>query len=190
MSSDTADLIETSRLVLSRPTMADADELFARYASDPDVTTYLNWPRHQTVKDTRAFLSWSDGEWERWPAGPYLVRSRKTNQLLGGSGLSFHTFQEAMTGYVFAKDAWGKGYATESLRAMVGLAWRLDVEWLFAVCHPAHRASIHVLEKCGFVRDHGWLQQVEFPNLLPGRPQHVACFAISRPDGPPADGAR
>jgi ribosomal-protein-alanine N-acetyltransferase len=179
------DVIETARLVLSRPTMADADEVFARYASDPDVTLYLNWPRHKTVKDTRAFLNWSNGEWERWPAGPYLVRSRETKVLLGGTGLSFHTFQEAMTGYVFAKDAWGKGYATESLRAMIDLAWQLDVEWLFAFVHPAHQASRHVLEKSGFVPDPGGTRPIEFPNIELGRPVAAPCFAISRPDNLP-----
>jgi ribosomal-protein-alanine N-acetyltransferase len=176
------DRLETARLILHRPTKADAGEVFSRYASDPDVTKYLNWPRHKSISDTRAFLSWSEGEWERWPAGPYLVRSRETNQLLGGTGLSFHTYQDAMTGYVFAKDAWGLGYATESLRAMIDLSWQLNVDWLFALCHPAHHASMRVLEKCGFVRDQGWTRPVEFPNLAPGQPQDVACFAISRPD--------
>jgi len=175
-------MIETSRLVLSRPVAADADEIFRRYASDPDVTRYLNWPRHRSVGDTRAFLSWCDGEWERWPAGPYLIRSRETGQLLGGTGLSFHTFQEAMTGYVLAKDAWGNGYATEALAAMVDLAWQLDVEWLFALCHPDHAASIHVLEKCQFVRDPGGTRAIEFPNLSPGQPIDATCFARSRPD--------
>jgi ribosomal-protein-alanine N-acetyltransferase len=183
MTQSPAGVIETVRLRLVRPTAADAGELFAGYASDAAVTEYLNWPRHRSLADTRAFLNWSDGEWERWPAGPFLVRSRETGALLGGTGLSFHTLDEAMTGYIFARDAWGHGYATETLAAMVALAWQLDVQWLFALCHPAHRASMRVLQKCGFVRDAGWNRPVEFPNLDPGRPQEVACFALSRPDG-------
>ena len=177
-------MIETPRLRLTRPVSADANEIFSRYAGDAAVTKYLNWPRHRSVGDTRAFLSWSDGEWARWPAGPYLIRSRDTGQLLGGTGLSFNTFEEAMTGYVLAADSWGQGYATEALTAMVALAWQLDVQWLFALCHPEHRASMRVLEKCGFIRDTGWTRPVEFPNLEPGRPQDVACFALSRPDLP------
>ena len=184
MNSVGPDRIETPRLILLRPTMADAPEIFSRYAGDEEVTKYLNWPRHKSVSDSRAFVSWSDGEWERWPAGPYVVRSRETNELLGGTGLSFHTFQDAMTGYVLAKDAWGKGYATESLHAMVDLAWQLNVDWLFALCHPSHLVSMRVLGKCGFVRDQGWTQPVEFPNLEPGHLRDVTCFAISRPDMP------
>jgi RimJ/RimL family protein N-acetyltransferase len=78
--------IETNRLVLRKPTLADADAVFARYASDPDVTKFMGWRRHQSVEETRAFLAFSDAEWERWPAGPYLIEAAD-GQLLGAAGL-------------------------------------------------------------------------------------------------------
>ena len=68
--------IETDRLLLRRPKQSDAQAVFHRYASDRDVTRYLSWPTHRNVADTLAFLSWSDAEWDRWPAGPYLVLER------------------------------------------------------------------------------------------------------------------
>jgi RimJ/RimL family protein N-acetyltransferase len=170
--------VETARLVLTPPVAGDADAIFERYAGDPDVTRYLGWPRHLSVADTQAFLTFSDREWEHWPAGPYLIRSRDDGRLLGGTGFSFQTTDHAVTGYVLAKDAWGKGYATEALTAIVDLARRIGVKRLSALCHPEHRASWHVLDKCGFVRDQGWTQQVEFPNLAPGVTQDVACYRI------------
>ena len=165
--------IETARLLLVRPQAADAASIFERYASDPDVTRFLGWPRHQSVDDTKAFLRFSAEEWERWPAGPYLIRSRDDGQLLGSTGFGFEATQRAITGYVLAKDAWGKGYATEALAAITDLAGRLGVVRLYALCHPAHRASWRVLEKCGFVRDVTWTGQTEFPNLAPGVLQDV-----------------
>jgi hypothetical protein len=33
-----------------------------------------------------AFLAFSDAEWERWPAGPYLVVSRENGRLLPVDG--------------------------------------------------------------------------------------------------------
>jgi RimJ/RimL family protein N-acetyltransferase len=72
----------------------------------------------------------------------------------------------AITGYVLAKDAWGHGYATEALSAIVELARTLNVRSLRASCHVENIASIRVLEKCGFVRekpDH----YITFPNLGP-----------------------
>ncbi|SRR6266540_4027306 len=170
--------IETARLVLSRPENDDAETIFQRYANDPDVTRFLGWPRHQSVADTRAFLEFSAQEWERWPAGPYLIRSRDSGRLLGSTGFGFETADEAATGYVLATDAWGKGYATEALMAIVGAAPRIGVRRLYALCHPEHRPSWRVLEKCGFLRDATWSQRVEFPNLAPGVLQDTVCYTM------------
>lgn len=163
--------IETPRLVLSPPTVDDAEEIFARYARDENVTRFLSWPHHRSVQETRAFVAFSLGEWQRWPAGPYLIRSREDGRLLGGTGLSFTQTDEATTGYVLARDAWGQGYATEVLRAMVELSRQLGLTRVIALVHPAHSASLHVLEKCGFVEDPTWTGRAIFPNLPPGVPQ-------------------
>jgi ribosomal-protein-alanine N-acetyltransferase len=170
--------VETARLVLRRPRMNDAASIFERYASDPDVTRFLGWPRHASIHATEAFLQFSEQEWERWPVGPYLILSRANGRLLGGSGLSFQSAHEAMTGYVLAKDVWGRGYATETLTAVVAVARRLGVRRLTAQCHPEHWPSRRVLEKCGFVRDDPPTLVVEFPNLTPGGQQEAACFVL------------
>lgn len=158
--------VETARLRLRKPVLADAETIFHRYASDPEVTRYLSWPTHRDVIDTQAFLAWSDADWEQWPAGSYLVFSQEDGRLLGGTGLSFQSPTVAITGYVLARDAWGLGYATESLQAMVELAQRLGVLRLKAICHADHRASAHVLEKCGFQREQIRRGALAFPNLI------------------------
>ena len=127
--------IETPRLALSPPTASDAESIFDCYAGDPDVTRFLGWPRHRSVAETREFLDFSALEWDRSPAGPYLIRLRADGRLIGGTGLSFKNEHEAVTGYVLAKDAWGQGYATEALRAMVDLARQIGVVRLAALCH-------------------------------------------------------
>ncbi len=168
--------IETERLFLRKPTINDAKPIFERYASDPLVTRYMSWPTHRTVTDTCAFLAWSEADWELWPAGSYLVFSRE-GILLGGTGLSFKTPVFAATGYVFAQDAWGRGYATESLQAMVKLARTLGVRRLEAVCHVDHRASARVMEKCGLVCEGVQQEHTEFPNLTLGVKLHVLSYA-------------
>jgi RimJ/RimL family protein N-acetyltransferase len=168
--------IETNRLVIRRPRPEDADAVFARYAGDPAVTTYLSWPVHASLTQTRAFLDFSDREWNRWPAGPYLVFARDDGRLLGGTGLAFERSDRAATGYVFAKTEWGRGYATETLHAMVDVARATGVRRLYALCHVDHLPSARVLEKGGFTRERTLRQFVEFPNLAPGRPADVFCY--------------
>ena len=36
--------IETTRLVLRKPTAADAEAVYAQYSSDTEVTKYVGWP--------------------------------------------------------------------------------------------------------------------------------------------------
>ena len=169
---------ETTRLILRKPALADAEAIFTRYASDPEVTRYLSWPRHRSIEDTKAFLTFSNAEWSRWPAGPYLIESRSEQNLLGSTGLAFDAPSRSVTGYVLAQDAWRKGYATEALTAMVEIAERVGVVRLSALCHPDNSASVRVLEKCGFRLEERLEQFAEFPNLTPGRRE--ACLRFIR----------
>jgi RimJ/RimL family protein N-acetyltransferase len=168
--------IETERLSLRPPSLADADAIFSRYASDPEVTRFVGWPRHRSLEDTRAFLEFSETEWRRWPAGPYLIESRDDRRLIGGTGLGFETPFRAATGYVLARDAWGLGYATEALRAIVSLAPDLGVRRLYALFHPGHLPSQRVLEKCGFACESLLRRHSEFPNLQPVELSDVLCY--------------
>jgi RimJ/RimL family protein N-acetyltransferase len=172
------DVLATERLVLRRPRLEDADSIFTRFSSDPEVTRFLGWPRHESTRATRAFLEFSEAEWSRWPAGPYLIESRRDGRLLGSTGLGFETSFRASTGYVLARDSWGQGYATEALRAMVELAPTLGVRRLYALCHPAHPASQRVLEKCGFEREALLRRHSIFPNLEADEPTDTLSYAL------------
>jgi len=174
--------IETTRLLLRRPKASDAQAVFDRYAADREVTRYLSWPTHRSLADTLAFLSLSDDEWKRWPAGPYLVLTRNggPSELLGSTGLFYKSATRAVTGYVFARDAWGQGFATEALEAMVELARQTGLERLEAICHADHLPSANVLEKCGFEKEEVRREHFVFPNLAPQRKSdvlsYVGCF--------------
>jgi ribosomal-protein-alanine N-acetyltransferase len=170
--------IETERLVLRRPRPEDAEAIFERYASDIEATRLLSFPRHESIAATRTFLEWSEAEWSRWPAGPYLVESRESGRLVGSTGLSFETPQRAATGYVLARDAWGRGYATEALRQVVTTARECGVRRLYALSHPENRASLRVLEKAGFACEGTLRRHAVFPNLVPGEPLDVLCYSI------------
>lgn len=169
--------IRTERLLLRKPEREDAADIFSRYASDPEVTRFLAWPTHKSVDDSRAFLEFSDAEWERWPAGPYVICSQVDGRLLGSTGLAFEAGFRATTGYVLAKDSWGQGYATEALLAMRQTAQDLGVVRLYAMCHPEHRQSRHVLEKGGFSLEGTLRRFSEFPNLKPDVAEDVVSYA-------------
>jgi RimJ/RimL family protein N-acetyltransferase len=157
--------VETDRLILRRPLRRDADAIFAGYASDPEATRYLGWRRHRSVQDTLHFLDFSASEWTHSPGGPYLIEVRASGQVIGSTGFAFETEYRASTGYVLSRGSWGRGYASEALRGIVGVSAAAGIVRLQAQCHVDHDVSARVLEKCGFVRE-GILQRYsEFPNL-------------------------
>lgn len=172
-------MIETERLLLRRPLASDAVAVFERYAADPTVTRFLGWSTHRSISDTQAFLGSCDAEWERCRVGPYLIQSRHDGRVLGSTGVRLAAPREAVTGYVLARDAWGRGYATEALQAMRDLALRLGLNRLYAVCHPDHRASWRVMEKCGFAREGTIHAHAEFPNIAPGVRSDVLCYSFN-----------
>ena len=170
-------IIETARLIMRRPVVEDAVPIFQRYASDPEVTRYLAWPRHTSLEDTAAFIDFSDADWAKWPAGPLLIFSRMNGTLLGGTGLGFTAARVAVTGYVLTREEWGKGYATEALAAMVDVSRSIGVTRLSATCHVDHRASWRVMEKCGFTREGVLRRHTVLPNLSP-EPVDVLRYAL------------
>lgn len=174
-------IIKTERLLLRKPEDADKQEIFERYACDAEVCRFLAWPMHRTVDDTAAFIEFSDAMWAEYSTGPYLICLRSTRQLLGSTGLELQADNQATTGYVLAKDAWGNGYATESLIAMCNLAAELGVSQVSTSVYPAHAASRHVLEKAGFAVDATLSEQFEFPNLKAGEMVDVVSY-FWRPD--------
>lgn len=166
----------SERLRLRRPEAGDIPRIFERYAADPEVTRFLSWPQHQSLDDTGAFLALSDAAWAKWGAGPLLIEDKDTDLLLGSTGADFETGIRVSVGYVLAQDAWGKGYASEALQAVIAAlkgstVWRVE-----ALCHVDHEASAKVLDKAGFEREGVLRRHTVFPNLAP-EPQDVILFA-------------
>ena len=80
------EVITTDSLVLRRPALADAAEVYA-YAHDPEVTRYLVWPTHTAMRESIAFIEacgprWESGEEYCWVStiAP-LTGSRQVDEL-------------------------------------------------------------------------------------------------------------
>lgn len=174
--------IASARLRLRRPVLADAPHILAAYAGDPDVTRLLAWPRHTCLDDTHGFIAWSDQAWADGPAGPYLIQDRD-GAIIGSTGLDVETSYRAATGFVLARHAWGRGYATETSTAMTELADQLGITRLYALCHTENHPSAGVLRKVGFHHEGVLRRHTVFPGLDPHTPQDVQCWARLAPPG-------
>jgi ribosomal-protein-alanine N-acetyltransferase len=172
--------IQTERLVLRWPVETDAEEIFARYASDPEVTRYLCWTPHRSVDDTLAFHREKIQQREQH-GSPFnwLVFLRGGGPLLGSIGCRVDKHRVHF-GYCYARQAWGRGYATEAAKALVSVwlaepsVWRVE-----SMCDVEHWASARVLEKAGLVLEGTLRRYAVLPNLG-DQPRDMLCYAKVR----------
>jgi [ribosomal protein S5]-alanine N-acetyltransferase len=171
--------LETARLRLRPPRLDDASEIFARYAQDTEVTRYLTWRPHNRMEAVQEFLRSLLAHRERGAVLPWVVQRQIDAQLLGVMDLRLQG-SRAEIGYVFARDAWGQGFASEAARALV--EWALSQPGLYrvwAVCDVDNSASARVLEKAGMVREGLLRRWTVHPNVS-DEPRDCWCYARVR----------
>lgn len=149
-------VLETDRLVL-RELAEDDFEAVHAYGADPEVVEYVPWGPN-TEQDTHDFLARTI---ESAAADPRLewvlgVVPKESGRLIGAVGLHIKPLDQgkAMLGYAYAREAWGRGYATEAARAMLRLGFDvLDLRRIYATCDPDNAASAGVLRKVGMIHE-------------------------------------
>jgi RimJ/RimL family protein N-acetyltransferase len=146
--------LETERLILRRFAEADEDNL-VDLDSDPDVMRYLSGGKptpRRVIHDE--ILPRVIRYYDRHPGfGSWAAVEKSTGTFIGwiafrpaeGKGL-----EDVELGYRLRKSAWGKGYATEGVRALMrrGFA-ELGVQRVFATTYQDNLASRRVMEKLG-----------------------------------------
>ena len=142
----------TERLVLRDYTMDDL-EVEYHNNTDPELFKYMPFGPG-TLEGTKERIDRMIKKREQDPRTDFdvAVTSKKTMELIGGCRLNKVSDIEGHVGYKLARRYWGKGYATEAVRALVDYGFRvLNLHRVYATVHPENAASIRVLEKVGMV---------------------------------------
>ena len=140
----------TPRLTCSPLREADWP-FFLALQQDPVVMRYVSDPRGQ--EDIRAAF---DSRLPAWsPGAPHwlclVVREQSSGARLGVTGYVHREPDCAEAGFLFCRAAQGKGYGSESLRALCDYAFgEGGLRRLTATVTAGNAASRRVLEKIGF----------------------------------------
>jgi len=145
--------IETARLLLRRPRLADVPDLFGFLG---DAVAMRHTHVDLSVRQCRCRIAVHERRRRRDGYAPWAVLTKSDRRIVGWGGL----YQDPFTpgwgveiGYSFHPDAWGRGYASELASICTGLAdGALAIPDLRAFASPANLGSRRVLEKAGFVR--------------------------------------
>ncbi len=150
-----APVIKTDRLVLRPLQLADW-EAYATAWADPELTRFIGGEPRDHNTSWGKFLMGA-GLWPVLGYGYWAFADRETDEFLGSGGLArFERGVAALGGHIeagwaFIPSAWGKGYATEAMRAVMG--WsdsNLPTTEIRAIIDHGNVASQRVAAKCGF----------------------------------------
>ena len=164
-------VLETERLVLRTPTLADVKAI-ANIANDPRIAENLRrLPHPYRVKDAETFI----GSLARSRERVFLIEH--DDDLIGVASLDFTNGSAPELGYWLGVDHWGKGFATEAARAAIDHAFEeFDADRVQAGARVTNPASRHVLEKCGFQ----WTGVELHRFVALGSSTPVDCFRLDR----------
>lgn len=138
----------TERLLLRPAWGEDAPAILAAIGEEAIVRNLATAPWPYRLEHAQAFV-----RLERDPRHPcFLVfaRTRAAPQLVGGIGIHPDPSGQVELGYWIARPHWGRGYATEAGRAVLGIARALGHKPLVAGHFLDNPASGAVLWKLGF----------------------------------------
>ena len=143
-------VITTSRLLL-RPFQEMDAPAFYDYARDPRVGRDAGWHPHKSLEDTRRII-------REVMAGPHIfaVVEREGGCLVGSAGFTGQSRGQCPgpsdeIGYSFRPDRWGRGYATETVRALLIHGFQdMGLNAVWATHYDGNNASRRVIEKNGF----------------------------------------
>jgi ribosomal-protein-alanine N-acetyltransferase len=138
--------IRTPRLVLRAPELADAGRI-SLLAGDYDVASMTGTIPHPYSE--RQAAAWIAGVL-RGEEGVVFAISR-SDTLVGCTGYRAFSNDHAELGYWIGKPYWGRGYATEAVRALIHYAFATDGFAYLTVGHfRDNPASARVIAKSGF----------------------------------------
>jgi ribosomal-protein-alanine N-acetyltransferase len=145
-------ILETPRLAIRAWQLDDAESLFeiCRHA---DVMLHIGTREpHRSVDDALRFINWVTSYQQENGFSRWAVLEKSTGKIIGSCGFARLTETgEIELGYLFAREVWGKGFATEAAGAILRYGFEnLKFPEVIALTDPEHTASQRVLEKIGF----------------------------------------
>lgn len=157
--------ISTERLHLRELEESDAEATNV-WESDPIVVRYET-EDVRSVEESLAYIRRSHDGRRGEPRVLFdLLVTTKDGAPIGRVGfrITRPEHREATLWFVFRRDVWGRGYATEAAAAMLDLAFeRAGAHRVFGDADPRNVGSWRVMEKLGMrreahLRDHWWLK--------------------------------
>jgi RimJ/RimL family protein N-acetyltransferase len=165
-------VLETERLALRRPTLADVKAI-SLLANDRRIAENTRRLPHPYLEDHAVAFVRALANDPRETV--FLIENNFVP--IGVVGIDWRQPNSPELGYWLGVEHWGQGFGTEAARAVIDFTFEeFEVEHLISGARVANPSSRNILEKCGFQWSGVELHRFE----ALGSSTPVDCFRLSR----------
>ena len=144
--------LETERLILRRYKIDDAEDMFANWVTDQEVTRFWSWEPHKDIATTRTLLKQWIQEYENLDNYHWVIVCKANLQAIGYIYLNSinNAERSAAVHYLLSRAYWNQGIMSEACNRVIEFAFR-DVGFhkIYSWHHSDNPASGRVMQKCG-----------------------------------------
>lgn len=148
-------ILITERLRLRRMKLSDFPSLM-KYANNRKISDQIfNIPYPYTEEYAIFRMNFMLQAFANKERFIFAITFKEQNELIGEIGLHLDKpNNKAEIGYWVAEPFWGKGIATEAVKAILNFGFaELDLNKIFATHYPENPASGKVLANCGMIKE-------------------------------------
>ena len=150
-------ILETERLSLRELTQDDYPALCRILQDERVMYAYEGAFSDAEVQE---WLDRQLARYKKWGFGLWAAVLKETGEVIGQCGLTMQLWKEREVleiGYLFRRDCWHRGYATEAARACKAYAFeKLEAEEVCSIIRDINEASKRVAIRNGMMKTDVW----------------------------------
>ncbi len=152
-------ILETERLTLRKLTKEDLPALCKIMQDEKTMYAYEG---AFTTAEVEGWIGRQLARYEKYGFGLWAVILKETGDLIGQCGLTMQPWKEEEVleiGYLFRRDCWHNGYATEAARACKEYAFSvLGAKEVCSIIRDTNSASQRVAQRNGMLKEDSWIK--------------------------------
>jgi ribosomal-protein-alanine N-acetyltransferase len=145
------EVIKTERLILRQINQDDYEEM--RVILQDKKLMFLGWGKTYSDEEVQVWIDKITEQYEDFGYSYYLAIEKSTNRVIGIMGILPVIIKQAdyiEVAYILKETFWGKGYATEGIKACVDYIFNiLGADRYIAQVNPENTSSSKVAKRLG-----------------------------------------
>ena len=158
--------LETKRLILRHFVIEDAEFMYKNWASDDEVTKYLNWEHHKNIDESKELLEQWIQNYSQKGFYQWAIVLKEINEPIGKINVDKYSdgIKTVHFGYCIGRKWWNKGFTSEAVTAVIKFFFEeVGINRIESHYDPNNVNSGKVMKKSG-MKYEGHMRQDDYNN--------------------------